>query len=1756
LSSLLELRENLNQSLAQYLDAMVPLRDESIAAERRAIVTARGATVAEPFIELLEPLELSEDDISGLDITTKTPGLAEFLSRGLLSGIPRLYAHQQRAVEASMAGRHVVVTSGTGSGKTECFLMPIVARLLRESSMWESPGRKRNSWWEVGADFTAQRAHETRPAAMRALILYPMNALVEDQIVRLRRTFDSDETRRILDRDAGGNRFYFGRYTSRTVPSSRRATGSSAVTPELRRMLKKIAAAEGRHNGRLDLAGTYPRLGGGELHTRWDMQETPPDILITNFSMLSIMMGREDEAGMFEATRTWLAASPENVFTLVVDELHMQRGTAGTEVSYLIHRLLHRLGLLERPDQLSIVATSASMGSPTDSRKFLEDFFFEKGDRFEFITARSEEDPVSSRSVEEIGDMLAARDWVSPVDLATARTHLREAVRESLGSVRPIGFGELARSAWPARPDAEDCLDQLIRSATETPVSPLRVRAHLFARTFGGLWACTDPACDQIPREFRSADRQFGRIHSRPVFRCECSARVLELISCNDCGEAMLGGFFAQETGSARTFMLTSSTRLQDLPEKASQSADASRYRVYWPTATGRVPVKESWEIKGGRPGDDERPVYEYRFERVAYQPRLGVYRGANRQRNAAPPTGWAFTVTEKSGKSVAGVPGLPTTCPACGSDELRRTGPVESSQRSRSPIVSQALTSSRVAQVAVRIVREFDQGGKLVVFSDSRQGAARMAADLEFGHFADTVRRATYATLISRVVRPAVLEPDGSPRAITQAERELIQQQFDSVWRDYNAARLAILDGMEMPADVLGRLKEYQSGDHFVTFSDIRSSIERTLVDVGVSPGGASFAANEGRWWEAFNWRNGAATEPTFPGDRQRETLRALRSAQSREMLRIQFAEGSRGLEGMGIAWGGFRHEGQLLTLGGDASAQVMSSVLRIMGWEYRIGGMSTYPNDSPTLPQEAKRYIQAVASVHGADRTALDEAVRERLSLPERQSVDPETIVFRMSTGSGWPCPRCRTMHLHRSAGICTVCYQPLEAQSVGITYEHNYFTQDIDAASRVPGRLHVEELTGQTDWEDAQERQNLFQDVFIREGAVPVVEAIDVLSVTTTMEAGVDIGSLSAVMLANVPPQRFNYQQRVGRAGRRGQAIALALTIAQSGRGHDAHYFSNIDRITGDAPPPPYIDRASATIVERVFVAEILNRAFSQAPKAFARGRSVTGQYGIVETWVGSGDGTVDATTGRQLVTRALSDRDLVSQAAEASGLVAHADADSLVNRVVMELVDRIDRVVEGASGKADLSQHLAEGGILPMYGFPTKVRKLYTSRPQNLLTSADLDREGPIAVSEFGPGSEIVKDKQVHVAVGLVGYAMGGGKVKTVRPFDEISRLGVCPTCLTVQAEFRGGTCPVCHSDEYDVVRAIEPRGYRTSYVARPYEFVRSAGIGRSIPKVGFGPTETHALRNLEIQFHPNATIYSLNTNRDRLYTFGEARSGEWRQDGVIEQTYLKPGPEAESAQTSRWVSGSEAASDVALLAKRVTDALAMRHASIPERLDIDPRTPIGRAAWASLAFAIRDAGAATLDIDTSELEVGLAPSSRETVPVGGLFVGDALDNGAGYASRLRVGMVDLLESLPAFFDRKHEGNPCDGSCQLCLRDHINWPWHALLDWRLALDVAGLLLDVDYEPMRELDEEERLLSATAHDLRLERVVIAGRSGLRGPQTGRSVVMVHPFTDVRPDSTDDFVVAARTASPGVRFTNLFVFAREPQSVAAMLL
>ena len=327
-------------------------------------------------------------------------------------------------------------------------------------------------------------------------------------------------------------------------------------------------------------------------------------------------------------------------------------------------------------------------------------------------------------------------------------------------------------------------------------------------------------------------------------------------------------------------------------------------------------------------------------------------------------------------------------------------------------------------------------------------------------------------------------------------------------------------------------------------------------------------------------------------------------------------------------------------------------------------------------------------------------------------------------------YECARCSRIHLHRSGGICSNCQERLGAPlRIGIDDQRetiDYYRWLATEAGPI-FRLNCAELTGQTEKMLARDRQRLFQNITVGTEQA-LTENIDVLSVTTTMEAGVDIGSLLAVMMANMPPMRFNYQQRVGRAGRRGAPLSLALTLCR-GRSHDDYYFQRPERITADPPPPPYVDTARPQILRRVLAKEILRAAFSElsvcSPAAAATactGNSAPQLPGISRPPICQPD------------TRPVTVADIVQEWIDGHSAVVEHVCDSLlvstrlagrcheltaaIAWITNDLVPEITRAtMDPALVQDGLSERLANSGVLPMFGFPTRARLLYHSTPRN-------------------------------------------------------------------------------------------------------------------------------------------------------------------------------------------------------------------------------------------------------------------------------------------------------------------------------------------------------------------------------------------------------------------------------------------------------
>ncbi|MFN6204307.1 MAG: DEAD/DEAH box helicase, partial [Acidobacteriota bacterium] len=389
----------MSTALRGYIESSTPLSDPLLVSSRRRLLDEgeNGHLLSqEPYIETTPRYELSDLGYEQLGLPPEVAGLFTRLSRQTRTAsqpgeerpilFPTIYRHQAEAYRQSISeGRDIVVATGTGSGKTECFLLPILASLYREAT---------------------ERPESFRLPGVRALILYPMTALVNDQLARLRLLFGDQHLATEFKQVGIGRVPRFGMYTGRTpYPGPRRAEKDRSrvapllkyylgLNPEVRERLRQLGrypakdlvafynggeAVQGIYKSGAKAGATYTSHNWGRrLHTSEDDRELltrhemvngtgtepghSPDILVTNYSMLEYMLMRPFERPIFAEMREWLGQDG-NRLTLVIDEAHLYRGAVGAEVAFLIRRLQARLGIHHRPEKLQIVATSASLGA-------------------------------------------------------------------------------------------------------------------------------------------------------------------------------------------------------------------------------------------------------------------------------------------------------------------------------------------------------------------------------------------------------------------------------------------------------------------------------------------------------------------------------------------------------------------------------------------------------------------------------------------------------------------------------------------------------------------------------------------------------------------------------------------------------------------------------------------------------------------------------------------------------------------------------------------------------------------------------------------------------------------------------------------------------------------------------------------------------------------------------------------------------------------------------------------------------------------------------------------------------------------------------------------------------------------------------------------------------------------------------------------------------------------------------------------------
>ena len=1899
--------DTIRDNFILYVKTAFGTRFPSVEAEREALLRQPGVTCQEPWIEPLPIYQTSGktvQDLSGEDLPDLSEHeIADFkslVSCGLV-GDYKLHQHQVEMLKEALKGKNCVVTAGTGSGKTEAFLLPLFAYLARESSSWQAPGQPDphvNDWWKdtqwhascrdannrIQRSYRVpQRGHERRDSAVRALIIYPMNALVEDQLTRLRKALDSERARQWFEQHRHGNRIYLGRYNSSTPvpghefkrPDSRgnrrpdrgKIEKLTSELMELDRSALKVAHHV-TQTGNTEDAFFFPRLDGAEMRSRWDMQDSPPDILITNFSMLSIMLMREIDDPIFEKTRQWLAGGEDRVFHLIIDELHLYRGTAGAEVAYLLRLLLLRLGLTPEHPQLRILGSSASLDpEKTESRIFLRNFFGAPAESFEIIQGQQVSLPeitgpeflpaesfidfchavpdFTDDSCQQLALNLgyhaeasgkyALKEQMESEEMCLSTRMLKAC--EPGGRIRAVSLdyfterlfgpsvtGENRRKAVRGLLAARGICDEV-----GTPSLP-SFRFHWFFRNIEGLWASTKPP------QNATDGRPAGTLYPSSRIICKENGeqrRVLELLYCGNCGTLYFGGNLL-DLGNGVIEMLPSDPDIEGIPDRrAARFVERRTYRefaVFWPCGTSRLHRdaahwKQPNRIGGSSDGEwtpaslDTRsgrvePGHEKCLEDLDNWVMGYLFRIGTRNRNNFIP----LTDNELMDSFSA----LPSVCPCCGTNHGRR--------RRKSPVRGFRTGFSKVSQIFTKelFYQLSDAERKLVAFSDSREDAAQISNYVERNHYTDLLRESAihYLHLAARG-EPQLLKhleqnrvplsPFASeylrenPRCDTEI-RDALQLVRDGVPEDLSGASFAVLQQAVTDAEAkLERIR--QRGQSLVVpvtelihpvAGDPADSgrVIRGLFGTGVNPAGNDIGVqyfnweqNRHRWTELFDF-NHRRWNSQLPPDADR-FKNIIRERVRKGLCDLFFSRLYFSLESSGLGYVKLRLDDQnLVTYAENAGIppeklevfrQLCDSALRVLGDLYRHEGSEFPQNDWPRYidaKASFKEFIRAVCRNWDLDEQDVGPAIFSALRAGGHHNgkITTERLDIKVALPGDpvWTCPVCTRPHLHYSAGICTYCHELLNDPDgiCGEIWERNYYARAAAAAGRFPLRLHCEELTAQTD--DQAERQRHFRGMVVNledeENYLKKVDEIDVLSVTTTMEVGVDIGNLQAVMLANMPPMRFNYQQRVGRAGRRGQAFAVALTLCR-GRSHDEFYFGNPERITGDLPPVPFLTMDQEQIVQRLLAKECLRKAFRNAGVRWWDGPESPpdshGEFGMASNWPNVRqqiEQWLQTGSSREEVIRAL--------LGNAEPITLQHWLDYLCN----ELPDGINRTsTDQELTGYGLAERLAEGGILPMYGMPSRTRLLY-----HRLSGRDartVDRDLELAITEFAPGAQKTKDKTVHTAIGFTASLLyrAGWQAAAPDPFSMrrwIVRCLNCGNILLFNQERPITECENCGEPVGPNFRsywAAVPLAFRTD-LSRGKDAKEEAGILYGVPAIVAESSGAHFSlvegSNCEVSLSsPNCHVWRINDNAGRLFRGALVTTNRYQdQNGQPIRVPVLNNQWISSNFISNVCTDQNDPEEIAIAAGKTTDVLRFRPTSVYPGLNLDPvysRPGCVKAAIYSAAFLLQRAVAELLDIDPDELEIcSLRRSELRGIHVGEIALSDRLENGSGFVRWISENWGEVLQGIlspdPGTFPFQVISDShrldCDSACYDCLKVYRNMTYHGLLDWRLGLAYLRILNDSGYPcgldgqfTTPELDGWRSFADETCRSFAAQFNYQPRTWGrLPGFEAGNwRVIIVHPLWDTRnPRGILAGAVAVAGGPSVVQYIDTFNLHRRP--------
>ncbi len=1067
--------------------------------------------------------------------------VAKLVAEGILhphleqiSTFPQLYGHQEEAIRAIASGATTLISTGTGSGKSECFLYPIISRCL-------------------------ELRDTQAPAGICAVIVYPMNALAEDQLGRLRELL-------------AGSGVTFGMYVRKT-PDQESGVRGVRLRPGSSRADYRAALAEVQAEG----AGTSVHPPE-EVCSRERMR-TPggqPRILLTNVQQLELLLTRQSDTELFRDAR---------LDFLVFDEAHTFSGALGAETACMVRRLRSYCGR-EAGDTVC-VATSATIVDPTGpdaARDFASRFF-----------------GVEAAAVETVGEHYAAEDWAGERAVPGAPDDPPRRLAEALLAVdagegadaavralwRALGGRELPAGAWEEALHAELARNEVLYQAAQALAAPRELAAllaevgervgravseeelvlwltlgaaaraggrplvrpvvHGFVRGVPGAVVTFE---GDEPRLHLSAEDEAGGGDGGPPDGSEREAARLRLpvATCKTCGQHYfqhsLGGF--EFTGAS--------------PAGGQAEGDAS---VWLPLdgAHGGVRVLLLDRLIGD---DDDAEEEEKRLARVHLCVVCGAgHPAAGKRCLACGAAGellplWAVQQKEER-------PGKLASCVAC-----RATGRALGGRYLEPIKPVRATNVADVHVLAQDMVHSADRP-RLLVFADNRQDAA-----FQSGWMRDHARRFRLRSLMAQQIAAQPLSIHDLTYKLEdalEADDAMSAALLPEVWSAY-------------PKDVGGQ-KHREERRYFLRIMILRELTTAQRQQIGLEPWGRLRVGYEGLSSASESMQSGSH-RLKLPPDDLVNGVAAMLDQMRRDSLLLDrtghifskfWDDGAREIQD------GYLPKLRNVPRGVKLARAASDDKSRLKQWlstgppslAMQIAAKWGVPQEQiPTFLEELWDHLKAAkilapVTLQGWRGNALPNTAGAH-------QIDADRLMLAPNRGA-YRCTTCRRRTVRRTPYEKCLAWRCAGQLEYLPEDPDNYDLQLIDQSYTM---LRPREHTAMVPHDEREQIEQLFK------GAT---DEINVLVCTQTLELGVDIGTLDSVLMRNVPPLAANYWQRAGRAGRR-HRMAVNLTYCRT-VSHDRAYFDEPLKLLGGRIDPPAFNLANEEMVGKHVHATVLTR-----------------------------------------------------------------------------------------------------------------------------------------------------------------------------------------------------------------------------------------------------------------------------------------------------------------------------------------------------------------------------------------------------------------------------------------------------------------------------------------------------------------------------------------------------------------------------------